>query len=35
MKGIGIEKINIYGCSLCMKQTDLARARDKDPGHII
>ncbi len=35
MKKIGIEKINIYGCSLCMKQEDLAKARGKDPDQVV
>ncbi len=35
MKKIGIEKINIYGSSLCMKQADLAGARGKDPETVI
>ncbi len=35
MKKIGIEKINIYGCSLCMQQADLARARGKDPDQVV
>lgn len=35
MKKVGIEKINLYGCSLFMKQENLARARGKDPGKVI
>ncbi len=35
MKRIGIEKINIYGSSLYMKQEDLAKARGKDPEQVI
>lgn len=35
MKKIGIEKINLYGCSLCMSQTDLAIARDRDPERVV
>ena len=35
MKEIGIEKINIYGCSLCMKQAELAKARGKDPDQVV
>ena len=35
MKQIGIEKINIYGCSLYMSQNDLALARNKDPNRVI
>ncbi len=34
MKKIGIEKINLYGCSLFMRQEELARARGKDPDRI-
>lgn len=30
-KKIGIEKIGLYGCSLCMSQAALAVARGKDP----
>ncbi|MDH5466604.1 MAG: hydroxymethylglutaryl-CoA synthase [Candidatus Aminicenantes bacterium] len=35
MKQIGIEKINIYGCSLYMSQNDLAIARNKDPEKVV
>lgn len=35
MKKIGIEKINLYGCSLCMSQADLAVARGRDPEKVI
>ena len=35
MKQIGIEKINIYGCSLCLPQEDLAKARGKDPEVVL
>jgi len=35
MKQIGIEKINLYGCSLCMSQMDLATARDRDPQRVL
>ncbi len=35
MKKIGMEKINIYGCSLCLKQAELALARGKDPDQVI
>jgi hydroxymethylglutaryl-CoA synthase len=35
MKKIGIEKINIYGSSLCMQQADLAKARDKNPDQVV
>ncbi|MBN1898441.1 MAG: hydroxymethylglutaryl-CoA synthase family protein [Spirochaetes bacterium] len=35
MKSIGIEKINIYGCSLFLKQEELAKARGKDPERVV
>ncbi|OHD53394.1 MAG: hypothetical protein A2014_10185 [Spirochaetes bacterium GWF1_49_6] len=35
MKKVGIEKINIYGCSLCMDQIDLAKARNRDPERVV
>ncbi len=35
MKKIGIEKINLYGCSLFMPQAELARARGKDPEQVV
>jgi hydroxymethylglutaryl-CoA synthase len=35
MKSIGIEKINLYGSSLCLKQSDLALARGKDPQRVV
>lgn len=35
MKKVGIEKINLYGCSLCMSQTDLATARGRDPERVL
>jgi hydroxymethylglutaryl-CoA synthase len=35
MKSIGIEKINLYGSSLCLKQSDLAIARGKDPQRVV
>lgn len=35
MKKIGIEKINLYGCSLCMSQYELAAVRKKDPQKVI
>ena len=35
MSKVGIEKINIYGSSLCMSQTDLAKARDRDPERVL
>jgi hydroxymethylglutaryl-CoA synthase len=34
-KKVGIEKINLYGCSLCLKQADLAVARGRDPQRVI
>jgi len=35
MKKVGIEKINIYGSSLCLSQKDLAVARGKDPERVL
>lgn len=35
MKKVGIEKINIYGSSLCMSQEALARARGRDPERVL
>ena len=35
MVNIGIEKINVYGCSLFMKQEELALARDRDPEAVV
>jgi 3-hydroxy-3-methylglutaryl CoA synthase len=35
MNKVGIEKINLYGCSLCLKQTELAMARAKDPEQVV
>jgi 3-hydroxy-3-methylglutaryl CoA synthase len=35
MKPVGIEKINLYGSSLCLKQSDLALARGKDPTRVV
>jgi hydroxymethylglutaryl-CoA synthase len=35
MKPVGIEKINLYGSSLCLKQADLALARGKDPVRVV
>jgi len=35
MKKVGIEKINIYGSSLCLSQTLLAEARDRDPERVL
>lgn len=35
MKAIGIEKINIYGSSLCLSLVDLALARGKDPERVV
>jgi 3-hydroxy-3-methylglutaryl CoA synthase len=32
MKPVGIEKLNIYGCSLCLVLSELAAARGKDPN---
>jgi len=35
MQRVGIEKINIYGCSLYLKQEELAKARGKDPKKVV
>ncbi len=35
MKRIGIEKINIYGCSLYLEQRKLAEAREQDPEKVV
>ncbi len=35
MGKVGIEKINIYGASLCLAQKDLAIARGKDPDVVL
>lgn len=35
MGRVGIEKINIYGSSMCLSQTDLAIARGKDPEVVL
>jgi hydroxymethylglutaryl-CoA synthase len=35
MKKIGIEKINLYGSSLCLEQKELAKARGKDPDKVV
>lgn len=35
MKKIGIEKLNLYGCSLYMSQTELAKTRGKDPEQVV
>jgi len=35
MKQIGIEKINIYGCSLFLDQRKLAEARGLDPEKVV
>ena len=35
MVTIGIEKINVYGCSLYMKQEELAMARGRDPEMVV
>ena len=32
---VGIEKINIYGCSLCLDMEELARARGLDPNVAV
>ncbi|HJP29905.1 MAG TPA: hydroxymethylglutaryl-CoA synthase [Candidatus Latescibacteria bacterium] len=32
---VGIEAINLYGSTLCMKQADLARARGRDPHRVV
>lgn len=34
-KKIGIEKMNIYGGSLSLSQTELAKARGKDPEKVV
>jgi len=34
-KKVGIEKINVYGCSLFMRQESLAKARGKDPNQVL
>lgn len=35
MKTTGLEKLNIYGCSMVVKQQKLAIARNKDPQKVI
>ncbi|OQX30096.1 MAG: hypothetical protein B0D92_00260 [Spirochaeta sp. LUC14_002_19_P3] len=35
MNRVGIEKLNIYGCSMFVDQRKLALARDKDPQKVI
>ena len=35
MKKVGIEKLNIYGSSLCMRQNVLAKARGRDPERVL
>jgi len=35
MKRVGIEKINLYGTSMCLNQADLAVARGKDPAQVL
>jgi len=35
MNRVGIEKINIYGSSLCLEQQELARARERDPERVL
>lgn len=32
---VGIEKINIYGSSMCLSQVDLANARGRDPERVL
>ncbi len=34
MRTVGIEKVNIYGCSLYLSQAELAVARGKDPEEL-
>jgi 3-hydroxy-3-methylglutaryl CoA synthase len=34
MKRVGIEKLNVYGTSMCLHQADLAKARGRDPEQI-
>ena len=35
MNRVGIEKINIYGSSLCLDQQELALARGRDPERVL
>lgn len=35
MNRVGIEKINLYGCSLCLDQRELATARGLDPDQVV
>lgn len=35
MKKVGIEKVNIYGSSLCLSQVELANARGRDPERVL
>ncbi|MDR2733220.1 MAG: hydroxymethylglutaryl-CoA synthase [Spirochaetota bacterium] len=35
MNRVGIEKINIYGSSLCLEQKELAQARGRDPEKVL
>jgi hydroxymethylglutaryl-CoA synthase len=35
VKKVGIEKINIYGSSLCLDQQELALARSRDPERVL
>ena len=35
MKRVGIEKISLYGSSLCLDMRDLAFARGKDPDKVV
>ena len=35
MNRVGVEKINLYGCSLCLDQARLAEARGLDPDRVV
>ena len=35
MKRVGIEKISLYGSSLCLDMRELARSRGKDPDKVV
>ena len=35
MKSIGIEAVNMYGCSLFLNQINLAKARGEDPEKVV
>lgn len=35
MNPVGIENVNLYGSSLCLKQSDLAVARGKHPQRVV